>query len=224
MSYIIPNYPNLREAAIDLRYLLNSGYNRKSALKLVGDRWNLNRKFRHILYRAIFSGEEIKARHYNEVGITEIRGKIVAIDTYNILITIESFLRGLQLIEADDGYYRDISKVFNKYKRSSYTNQAIQLVLNQLKSYQPKQVQFFLDKNISHSGDLAKIIEKQLQNFNINGEAQTVPCSDKSVIMNGEVIISSDRVVLERSIAHLNLIPLLLKNVKRDLNNVIKID
>ncbi len=215
---------NLREAAIDLRYLLNQGYNRKSALELVGNRWNLNRESRHILYRAIFSGEEIKARKYNEVEIDQIEGKIIAIDTYNILITIESILKGLSILQADDGYYRDISRVFNKYKMSSFTNQAIQVILEKLNTYKPKKVLFFLDKNISRSGDLAKLIETELQNYNIMGEAHTVPCADKSVMMNGEVAISSDRVVLERSFSHLNLISFLIKNLKIDLNNLIDID
>lgn len=211
MTISMYNEINIKEAAKDLRYLINRGYNRKSAIDLVGNRWNLNRNQRNILYRAIFSHEEIRNRYLNEAEIKEIEGKIVAIDTYNILITIESFLKGLLLIKADDRYLRDISKVFNKYRQSSHTIQAIQMILKKLKPYKPKQVLFFLDKAISRSGELAALIKKKLNIFDINGDAITVPNSDKSVIMNGEIAISSDRVILENAIAHLNLVSLLLE-------------
>jgi len=206
------NKINLREAAIDLRYLLSRGYNRKSIINLVGDKWNLNRDERHILYRAIFSLEEIKVRQWNEVQIEDIEGKTIAIDTYNILITIESFLKGLVIIQADDQYLRDISRVFNKYKQSPYTLQSIQMILTELQSHHPKEILFYLDKNISRSGELAALIKKELSKFELEGDAQTVPSSDKSVIMNGEVVVSSDRVILERARAHLNLISLLLED------------
>ena len=218
------NKINLREAAIDFRYLLSRGYNRKSIIDLVGDKWNLNRDERHILYRAIFSLEEIKVRQWNEVQIEDIEGKTVAIDTYNILITIESFLKGLVIIQADDQYLRDISRVFNKYKQSPYTLQSIQMILTELQSHHPKEILFYLDKNISRSGELAALIKKELNNFKLEGDAQTVPSSDKSVIMNGEVVVSSDRVILERARNHLNLISLLIEDKKLSDENILKIE
>ncbi len=214
---------HLKEAATDLRYLLNRGYNRKSAIELVGNRWNLNKDERHILYRAIFSNEEIKARKWNEVELEEINGKIVAIDTYNVLITIESFLKGYILIEADDDYLRDISKVHNKYKQSPYTIQVIRLILEKLKPYNPKSVLFFLDKGISHSGELAALIKEEINKFELNGDAETVPSSDRSVINQGEVVISNDRIVLENALAHVNLLSLLINDLKINKNNLIKI-
>ncbi|MHA1264227.1 MAG: DUF434 domain-containing protein [Candidatus Helarchaeota archaeon] len=215
---------NLREAAIDLRFLLNRGYNRKSSIEFVGDKWNLNREERHILYRAIFSAEEIKARQWNEVSIDEITGKIIAIDTYNVLITIESLLKGLLLIISDDLYIRDISKIFNKYRQSIHTLRAIQLILSKLKPFQPKRLLFFLDKNISHSGDLASLINAQLKKYQIEGTAQTVLFADKSVITNGEIVISNDRVILDRALAHLNLIPLIIKEIEISKVKIIKIE
>ncbi len=205
------NKMNLVEAATDLRYLLNRGYNRKSAIELVGNRWNLNRKERHILYRACFSTEEIKARKWNEIEIEEVTDKIIAIDTYNILITIESMLKNLIVIKADDEYIRDISKVFNKYKQTSATERVIDLILSTLKPYHPKTIQFYLDKAISKSGELAALINSRLSFYQLNGTAETVPSSDREVIMQGEVAISNDRIVLENCIAHVNLIPVLIK-------------
>ena len=207
------NVINLREAATDLRHLLNRGYNRKSAIDIVGTRWNLNRHKRHILYRAVFSHDEIESRKWNEVTIEEIRDKIITIDTYNILITIESCLNGKLLIKADDEYIRDISQVSSKFKQSPSTLQTIQMILKKLKPYHPKMVLFFLDKGISRSGELAGLIKREIKKFEISGDAETVPSSDKSVIMNGEVAISNDRVVLDNAMAHLNLVSLLIQDL-----------
>lgn len=204
---------NLREAAVDLRYLLNRSFNRKSSIEFVGDKWNLTREERHILYRAIFSTGEIRNRQWNEITIEEIKDKSIAIDTYNILITIESCLKGLTLIKADDQYIRDISKIFDKYRQSTYTLKAVHLILTTLKPYKPKEILFFLDKNISHSGDLATLINEQLAQFELKGIAQPVPCSDRAVVDNGEVVISNDRVVLENGMTHFNLVALLVQNI-----------
>ncbi|NVM55069.1 MAG: DUF434 domain-containing protein [Candidatus Helarchaeota archaeon] len=220
---MINNFLNLQEAAIDLRYLLNRKYNRKSALDFVGNKWNLNRDARHILYRAIFSDEEIDARHQTELKITEIKEKLISIDTYNIIITIESLLQGLLVIKADDGYFRDISKVFSKYKQSQYTLNAIQMIIKKLKSFQPKKLLFFLDKDISKSGELAALIKKELDKFEVMGDAKTVQSSDTSVITFGEIVISNDRVVLEKAKKHMNLISLLLVDLKNSGINLLEI-
>jgi hypothetical protein len=210
------NYENLKESAIDFRYLLNRKYNQKAALELVGNKWNLNRDERHILYRAIFSDEEINKRHQTEVKPEQIQGKTVNIDTYNILITLESILKGLIVIRANDGYIRDISKVSSKYKHSEYTIQAIQMVLKKLRGFLLKEVIFFLDKNISKSGQLAVIIKEEMKHLEMKGDAKPVQCSDKATIEHSGIVISNDRVVLEKTRLHFNLSALILLDLIKD--------
>ncbi len=217
------NKINLKEAANDLRYLLNRRYNRKSAIELVGNRWNLNHDERHILYRTVFSYDELKARTMNEVKIEEIKGKIVSIDTYNILITIESCLKGLLILAADDGYIRDISQVYNKFKPSIHTISIIQTIIKHIKPYQPKSVLFYLDQSISKSGELAAKIRNELERFKLEGNADTVPSSDQAVIANGEIVISNDRIVLENSVSHLNLISLIIEDLSPSEINLLNI-
>ena len=53
---------NIIEAAQDLKHLLNRGYNKKGALKLVGDRYLLDKEERHVLFRAIFAEQDVKDR------------------------------------------------------------------------------------------------------------------------------------------------------------------
>ena len=60
----------IHEAAKDLRYLLNRGYRKPTALKLVGDRYGLNRRERLILFRGILpkhEAEAIKSKRLGEV-------------------------------------------------------------------------------------------------------------------------------------------------------------
>ena len=83
----------LKEARKDLKYLLNRGYNKPSALKLVGDRYQLNKPERSILFRSVFSDREAEIIKSKRVSISELRGRKLLVDGFNVLNTIEEILR-----------------------------------------------------------------------------------------------------------------------------------
>ena len=105
--------------------------------------------------------------------MTEVRGKELVIDGYNVIITIETALFGKPLILADDGFLRDISgisKNYNKnYKRSEKTDEALRLIFDLLKKVKPNHTLFLLDSPISHSGQLAKDVREYFKKENIFG-------------------------------------------------------
>src|SRR4051812_1852118 len=85
-----PALLRLRDAARDLRYLLGRGYARPSAVQLVGDKFQLARRQRQVLARAVNDpavAAAIRARVR-----PHLRDAHVAIDTYNVLITVETAL------------------------------------------------------------------------------------------------------------------------------------
>ena len=86
--------PTLNEAVRDLSWLWSRGYAEKSALELVGNRHRLNNRQRHALRRAACSDESVAKRQQHEITANELKGKKVAIDGYNLLITIEAALAG----------------------------------------------------------------------------------------------------------------------------------
>jgi hypothetical protein len=189
----------LIEAAKDLRHLLNRGYNRESAVSFVGDRYQLNREERFLLYRAIYDNQSAEEHRRKMLPIKSIKGKKLAVDGYNVLITVESLLKGLPLVYSDDGLIRDISGVFRGYQITDITYQAANLILKEIQTHHPASVHFFFDEPISKSGELANYFRQELKKHNLKGDAETVKMADKATTMTGEITASSDCVVIDHA-------------------------
>ena len=108
----------LEDAAKDLRYLLNRGYPRKVCLELVGNRYRLSFDERHLLHRGVFSELDSKSRLEKRIPAGRTKNRNLAIDGYNVLITVEAGLCGRPLVLADDGFTRDISGLSGKFKKT----------------------------------------------------------------------------------------------------------
>src|SRR5512139_18672 len=104
----MPTPEEFHQAAIDFRYLLNRGYPRKVSLDLVGNLYQLTSDLRHLLHRGVFSKADSQSRSKKKISIRGIRGKELAIDGYNVIITVEAGLSGQPLVLGDDGFIRDI--------------------------------------------------------------------------------------------------------------------
>nr|MDO8076746.1 DUF434 domain-containing protein [Candidatus Freyarchaeota archaeon] len=187
------------EAAEDLRYLLNRNYNRDQALTFVGDHYKLHKEERFILYRAIYSQKEVRERKEKTISFEELQGKTLTIDAYNVIIVLETMLKGKELIESDDSFVRDISGVFGKHKITKTTYQAISLIMQTLKQNPPKKTLIFFDSPVSKSGELAAITRRKMEEHGINGTAQVVKQADNAVIRRGEVAATSDSVILQKA-------------------------
>lgn len=188
----------LHDAADDLQYLLNRGYNKKSALTLVGDRYILDKAARNILFRGIFSEIEIKNRNGKKISQEQLKNKILTIDGYNILITLETMLNKKILVMANDGFIRDISKISNTYKMSEKTDLIINLFFKKLVDLSPKFIYIFLDKPIKKSGQLAALLNEKILEFGLKGNAITVDSPDHEILKKEEIIISSDSILLDK--------------------------
>ncbi len=193
----------LCRAAADLRYLLNylhsKGYEKRSVVRLVGDRYLLDKSQRHLLYRSICSEEESRTRKAKLVSLAQIQGCILAIDGYNVLITIESALARRTLVLADDGLVRDIAGVFGRYKTSEKTYAALALVFEALEEGQPQTALFFLDSPISKSGELAARIRQMLEEKGLPSDAQAVEAPGKELLSSGGIIATSDSILIDKA-------------------------
>lgn len=203
----------LNEAAQDYRYLLNRGYTKKSSLKLVGDHHRLNSAERNLLFRMVHSDDELSRRLNKKVDTDEILDKIISIDGYNLLIAVETLLRGEKLLFCDDGFVRDIYGSLYKFKTTDITEKSLELILKTLKKFQPKLVHFFFDKPISNSGKLAAYVQEQMRACGVPGDAQAVKLPDTTVIKGGDIVISSDGIIIEKSAKIFDLISYLAKNL-----------
>ena len=195
----ILNSKELQDAAEDFRYLLNKGYPRKAALELVGNRYGLTSDERHLLHRGIFSDADSKSRRKRKIPIGKVRNRDLAIDGYNILITIETGLSDRPLILGDDGFIRDISGLSGNFKKTEKTEEALQLILDIVKRVKPLKTLFLFDSPISMSGELAQEVRSLLKKESLLGDAKAVKVPEKILIGYPGVIATSDTAIIDQS-------------------------
>ncbi len=186
----------LREARVDLKFLLNRGYNRSSALKLVGDKYQLDKTERSILFRSVFSDEEASVIRSKMIGLDKIRGDELWIDGFNLVNTVETVLRGEYLISCDDGVLRDISEIHSKYKLSDLTKKSLRHIIDLLKKADVAYVLFLFESQISRSGEIAAMTRRLLESAGIRGNARTTRSVDSALIKSKKTVASSDSAVL----------------------------
>ena len=193
------NPEQIQEAALDIRYLLNRGYPRKVSLDLAGNRYQLTSDLRHLLHRGVFSDADSKSRSKRKIPIKGIRDKELAIDGYNVIITVEAGLSGQPLVLGDDGFIRDISGLSGRFKKTERTEEAIRMVLDVLRKVKPRHFLFLFDAPISRSGQLARDIRDRLKREGLPGEARAVKVPEK--ILNGfpGVVATSDTAIIDQS-------------------------
>ncbi len=203
----------LRDAICDLRYLLNRGYRRKVALDVVANRYSLPSEKRNFLVRAVFSEDEARANEGKLVGIDEISGMDVAVDGYNVLISIEECLRGGEVFLCDDGFVRDARGVFGKYAFSEHTGLAMDEMLKLLAEHEVGKLVVIFDSQVSRSGELAARFRKRMAQLGVEGEALAVPNADHEV-GNHELVCSSDRAIIKAAGKVVDLVDCIAKEVK----------
>jgi hypothetical protein len=191
--------PDLWEAADDFRFLLNRGYPRDASLSLVGNRYNLDHDHRQLLRRGVFPASVAGERRSKKVSLAEIRGKAVAIDGYNCLITLESALKAKAIVLADDAFIRDISGVSGTYRDAPETTQALDLIIDLLIAAAPADVLFLFDAPISGSGKLAARIRGLMAERGLPGDAQAVKVPERVMVGYQGIIATSDTALIDQS-------------------------
>jgi hypothetical protein len=190
---------DLQKPGEDFRYLLNRGYPRKAALEWVGNRYQLTSDQRHLLHRGVFSDADSKSRRKRKIPIGKVRNRDLAIDGYNVIITIEAGLSDRPLILGDDGFIRDISGLSGNFKKTEKTEEAFQLILDIVKRVKPLKTLFFFDSPISMSGELAQEVRSLLKKESLLGDAKAVKVPEKILIGYPGVIATSDTAIIDQS-------------------------
>lgn len=184
-------------AAEELRFLLGRGYPRSRCLDLVGDRHCLASQEREILRRGVFSPETSARRRAKLRGLADLAGRPVGLDGHNLLITLESALAGRILVRADDGVIRDIARAARNYKMTELTAKAIQFLVAALLEQRAAEADFFLDRPVSFSGLLARLIEEELARCQLKGLAQVSDVPERELKFFKGLVASSDSELIE---------------------------
>lgn len=148
----------LREALADFSLLRSKGYADKSALKLVGDRFGLTQRQRLAIMRSACSDAQRQSRLSRRVPIGDLAGRTLAIDGYNLLITVEAAMSGGLIFQGRDGCFRDLASIHGTYRKVEETIPALELIGKFLAGIGVVGALWLLDSPVSNSGRLKTLI------------------------------------------------------------------
>jgi hypothetical protein len=197
--------PSLRVAVSELSWLLSRGYQTKSALKLVGDRYNLRERQRLAVARAACSEESLARRRERRVGEGKVAGEGLIVDGFNLVITLEAALSGGVLVKGRDGCVRDLSSVHGSYRAVEETERAVLLAGEALGALAPSSVLWVLDRPVSNSGRLAERVRAVARERGWPWEVAVEFNPDREIVNSSRVAVTSDSNVLDGVARWLNL-------------------
>jgi hypothetical protein len=189
--------PDLQLATADFSLLLTKGYAEKSALKLVCDKFSLTERQRLAVMRSACSDQQLSSRNQRCVAIENLAGQGIAIDGYNVLITVEAAMSGAFVFKGRDGCFRDLASIHGTYRKVTETIPALQLIGEYLKKIGANEVMWLLDSPVSNSGRLKTLIGKLARESNWNWEIELHLSPDAELKKTDLIVASSDSVVLD---------------------------
>ncbi|AIF70240.1 hypothetical protein PAP_09310 [Palaeococcus pacificus DY20341] len=179
----------------DFKYLLNRGYRKKYALEFVANHYKLSLKERHFLARCVFSDNAIAERKRKLLSKEELKDRVLGVDGFNVLITLESLLEGKAVL-CEDGLLRDL-KYQRGYKLSPGTLKTLNMLANTLASLELKEVVFLYDAPVSKSGEVAKLTRKALNEHGVVGEVRLSQAPDYE-LKSFDVVATSDIGIIDK--------------------------
>ncbi len=188
---------NLRSALEDFSLLLTKGYADKSALKLVGDKFSLTERQRLAIMRSACSDQQLAYRNQHRVEINSLADQALAIDGYNILITIEAAMSGGVIFKGRDSCYRDLASIHGTYRKVTETIPAVELIGQFLNELGIAEALWLLDSPVSNSGRLKTLIGELARKNNWNWEVKLSISPDAELAKTDAIVVSSDSVVLD---------------------------
>lgn len=206
------HYPLLREATSDLSWLLSRGYASTSALKIVGDRYDLVARQRVAVARCACSDAAVERRPQHRVRADEVGGCELWIDGYNVLTSLEAALAGGVILHARDGCYRDMASMHGNYRKVQETIPALHLLGELLADWRVTCCRWLLDQPVSNSGRLKTVLQEMAQERGWNWQTVLVPDPDRNLIATDQIVATSDSQILDQAERSLNLARLAIES------------
>jgi hypothetical protein len=217
--------PRLREAVADFSLLLTKGYADKSALKLVGDRFSLTQRQRLAVMRSSCSDQQRQSRLARCVPVEALAGQPIAVDGYNLLITIEAALSGGLIFQGRDGCFRDLASIHGTYRKVEETVPAVKLIgeflaeirtagarvesVSRAAGVPPSkrgqdardttvaEALWLLDSPVSNSGRLKTLLGRLARENDWPWEIRLTISPDAELSKTDTIVVSTDSVILD---------------------------
>lgn len=173
---------DLRIACRDLAWLLERGYPPVASLKLVGDRFSLDRRQRKAVERATASTTVCDKRRERRCALGALGQSAVAVDGFNVLIVCESLLAGAPVFSGLDGAHRDLAGVHGTWRRVDETARALDAVADLLG---PRKVTWVLDRPVSNSGRLRQKLLEVGEKRGLDWSVEVTDRADPELVERG---------------------------------------
>lgn len=197
----------LREASADVRYLLDRGYGVKPAVTFVGNHFQLSERQRLAVMRSTASEHKVKERREKRVPISDIKGKHLSIDGFNLIITLEVMLSDSPLFICMDGAVRDLASLRGTYRLIPETKGAVSDMLDVLENAGVSGAEILLDEPVSNSGRLKTFIREEAERRACSHDFIEIKiCRDvDKELYDREYVVTSDSVILDKCRSWVNL-------------------
>lgn len=200
-----PALATLRAALADFCGLLTKGYAEKSALKLVGDHFALTQRQRPAVMRSACSDQQLQSRKKTHIPVETLAAHPIAIDGYNLLITIEAAMSGGFIFQGRDGCFRDLAGIHGTYRKVSETVPALTLIGQFLQEIDAAEILWLLDSPVSNSGRLKTLMGDLSAQQDWNWRIRLLTNPDAELKQTDRIVVTSDSVVLDAASRWTNL-------------------
>ena len=206
--------PALKMAADDLSFLRSRGYSSSAPLKLVGDRYGLNARQRVAILGASCSDAALSRRAASQTTAAQLRGQTLAIDGYNLLISLATATAGGVLIRGRDRAVRDLAGLHGAYRADEETPALLKHVGEILVGCGVDEVLWLLDSPIAFSGQLCQVIASVGRSEGWSWTARAVSDPDPVLKTVSDVVVTSDSAILDEASAWYDLTGACLKTLQ----------
>lgn len=191
----------LNAAAQELVFLMDRGYDTKSASTFVGNHHLLSERQRMALARIVSTASAVQRRKRKE--LIQAPDYLV-LDGFNTIITLEVALSGSLLLEGMDGTLRDLAGLRGTYRIVDKTVQAVELLFTRLETLGVQRALFYLDQQVSNSGRLRALLLEQAENRAVEVQVELHPSVD-GLLSRMERVVTADAIILDKCGSWYNL-------------------
>jgi len=185
------------DACTTYRYLLDHGYPGKASLKLVADRHRLTRIERNCLFRGVVATAAASKRRAKLVDRKQVTGESLGIDWYNVLITVESYLRGQPVFVCEDGSLRDSSGVHGSFRVTAVTERACDEIIAHVLSLGASRIDVFVDTPVAFSAVMAAEVRERFDAASCPTAVELAHSADYLLKSYSGIVATSDSVILD---------------------------
>ncbi len=192
----------LKTASRHVCWLLNEGYELRSASTFVGNHFLLSERQRLAVARSTAADEPLKIRKAKEK--TALDGAEIWIDGFNTVITLEVMFSDSLLFECMDGTIRDLAALCGTYRIIPETEKAVRALFDTLNEQHIKTARILLDEPVSNSGRLKTLLAEMGEGYPFELDIQILKAVD-SALWDKENVVTTDSIILDRCVSWFNL-------------------